>query len=181
MNINSLTYNEGIDFIKNIRRYTGEQTGDLSIYGDISIHYPGYKGRNDYRLSINGGGAPSHKEISRILYTAITEKGYSFETMESFLEMTHRKGTSCNFDDAYLAYLNQLVFWVTLQEEINFPRSSGCAGINLAYCRYYEAIYSTRTKDFDIDQVYRRCDNRSQPKPPLYKLADPSPIYSYII
>lgn len=179
MDIHNLTYTQGIDYICNIRSYTGQNTGDLTLYEDISIHYPGYKGYHDYRLSIHGQGPPSHKKICEILYTAVTKKRYSFETMEKFLEITHQNGTCCSFEDAYLRYLNYLIFWVTLQEEINFPRSSGYAGINLAYCRYYEAIYSTRTDDFTIEQVYQRCDNHGQSKPALFEIKNASSIYDY--
>lgn len=86
-----------------------------------------------------------HSDICRILYDYIKSNQYSYTVLVQFLEDIYYNGTKTCYVDPDLEYLQNLIFWITLQEEINYPSTNPrYAGRNLAYCRYVEAIYCTR-------------------------------------
>ena len=155
--------------------------GQFTAYSNIIIHYPGYKKNGDYRLEIQGGTVPSHSDICKILHNLIVNNRYSFSVLEQLLEDIYENGTLTDYEDRNLKYLQNLIFWITLQEEINYPSTNPrYAGRNLAYCRYVEAIYCTRENvSFTIGTVCDRCNNHKGPRPDLYVLPDCPSIYHY--
>lgn len=172
-----MNYNQGINQMLNL----SGTSGSFSPYGDITITYPGYKKSGDYRLSIsNGQVVPTHGYISTTLYNLIVNNSYTFYQLENLLNDIYYNGTNTHYCDVNLEYLKHLIFWVTLQEEINFPRRNGYAGINLPFCRYFEAIYSTQPHcNFTILDVQARCNNHGGPKPLLYNITNSPTFYHY--
>ena len=111
--------------------------GQFTAYSNIIIHYPGYKKNGDYRLEIQGGTVPSHSDICKILHNLIVNNRYSFSVLEQLLEDIYENGTLTDYEDRNLKYLQNLIFWVTLQEEINYPRTKPWfAGRNLAFAGF---------------------------------------------
>jgi len=170
-----MDYNEGIKHMKCLSKLNGE----FSPYNGITIKYPGYKQLGDYRLLVDGG-APTHADISEDLYNMVIDNEYSYNELKDFLTDIYDNGTNTEYNDETLDYLQSLIYWITLQEEINYPRTKGYAGINLPFCRYFEAIYSSLSiSNFDISEVKRRCNNHGGFKPNLYPLLNPPIFYHY--
>lgn len=171
-----MNYSEGIEYMIQLC----EQFGSFSPYDGITINYPGYKKKGDYRLTINEGQAPTHSIICRHLYDLIENGDYSFNDLTQFLSDIYSNGTNTRYTDNNLEYLQNLIYWITLQEEINYPRSRGFAGINLAFCRFFEAIFCTQQlNDFNIQTVQMRCNNHGNNRPILYDLVNPPDFYHY--
>ncbi len=171
-----MNYTEGIEYMLNLRN----ERGQFSPYEGILINYPGYKRAGDYRLTVQGGTAPRHATISNQLYNLINDNVYTFQQLRDFLIDIYYNGTNTTYDNANLQYLQHLIYWITLQEEINYPRRRGFAGINLAFCRFVEAIYSTQPNiNFTIQTVQARCDNHGGPRPILYNIINAPDFYHY--
>ena len=173
-----MDYEQGINYIKSL--LAGGRSGVFHAYKGIDVHYPGYKKNfGDYRLEIAGSGPPSHAAICQKLYDEIKRGTYTFGQLDQLLKDVYANGTRTQVEDERLRYYQNLIYWVTLQEEINFPRSKGCAGINLAYCRYYEAIYCAVHDGVTIVDVMERCRNHGSSRPVLYKIDDAPDYYRY--
>lgn len=154
--------------------------GNFCPFNGIVINYPGYKRPGDYKLTVNGGAAPKHEAISRMLYTLISTNTYTFQELKDFLTDIYHNGTNTTYETTDLQYLQHLIYWITLQEEINYSRSSGYAGINLAFCRFVESIYCTQPNmNFTIRTVETRCNNHGANKPQLYHLPNAPIFYHY--
>ena len=171
-----MTYQEGL---KKMRSLIGE-TGTFNVQDNICINYPGRFKPGDYRVTYENGIAPTHAEIASMLSKLVTENSYTFQELKEFLDDVYTNGTNTIYDDTSLENLKHLIYWTTLQEEINYPRAKGYAGIKLPFCRYFEAIYSTLLNSpFTIDEVIRRCNNHNQSRPELYSFLETPIYYSY--
>lgn len=175
--LKGMDYQSGKAYMKDICR-DGQQ-GEFRAYDNIIINYPGYKLNGDYRLEIEGGRAPKHEEICGRLYNKIKNAESTFEELDLLLKMVYDHGTTQLVEDEELRYLQCLIYWVTLQEEINYPRELNYSGINLAFCRFFEAIYCTKDNLFTIQDVYNRCNNHGCAKPKLYSIIDAPFYYVY--
>ena len=173
--MSGMDYSEGIDFMRNL--YRNNQTGKFEAYQNIIVNYPGRKKAGDYRLEIVNEKVPTHGEICQLLHNLIKRGHCTYERIYALLERTYNQGTKELDTDEYMNYLQHLIYWVTLQEEINYPRRAGYAGINLPFCRFFEAIYCTRNEDFTIDTVIRRCNNHGKSRPELYKISNAPGYY----
>lgn len=170
-----MNYAEGVKHMK----YLSDKSGSFVPYSGITINYPGRKQSGDYRLSL-ASATPTHGYIARTLYSLINNGNFSFDALKKFLSDIYTNGTATPYKDSQLEYLKHLIFWITLQEEINYPRIKGFAGINLAFCRFVEAIYSTlSTSSFDIETVTTRCHNNGRNKALLYSLENAPEFYHY--
>ena len=54
-----------------------------------------------------------------------------------------------------------LIFWVSLQEEINYPRGKRYLGRQHALLRYAEAAISTANGQYDENEMYRRTHTKN--------------------
>ncbi|RHW55592.1 hypothetical protein DZC34_19455 [Clostridium botulinum] len=169
-----MDYSEGIQHILNL----STKTGSFSPYEGIKINYPGRKNTGDYCLTVKGGQTPTHESICKHLYYLIKNGNYNFNALNSFLSDFYSNGTNTNYTDKTLKYLQYLIYWVTLQEEINYPRNKGFAGINIAFCRFFEAIYCTQPlSNFNIKTIQMRCNNHGYNKPNLYNITNAPNFY----
>lgn len=155
-------------------------THSFEPYDDIIIQYPGRKYNGDYRMNVSSFGVPTHIDISTMLYDLIIDNHFTYQTIKTFLTDIYNNGTNTTYNNNKLTYLQHLIYWVTLQEEINYPRAKNYAGINLAFCRFFEAIYATQPDSpFTLTDVLRRCNNHGSAKPSLYNLATAASFYHY--
>lgn len=173
-----MNYEQGIALMK--RLCNQNQKGQFEPYPGIVINYPGGKNSGDYQLSLEDSTMPTHADISLKLHELITSGTHTFSELEKFLIDVYSNGTATSYSSNFLERLKHLIFWITLQEDINYPRSEGFAGINLPYCRYYEAIYSTQPgSTFTIETVQQRCNNHGSSRPTLFNLQHAPRFYTY--
>lgn len=171
-----MNYYEGIKHMSNL----DTKSGSFSPYNGITINYPGYKGKDDYCVTTQEAGTLRHSDVSNELYNFINNNDYSFQELNALLTDVYDNGTNTPYNDATLEYLKHLIYWMTLQEEINYPRSKNCAGINLPFCRYFEAIYCTQpSNNLDIETIQSRCNNHGRTKPYLYTIDNAPHFYRY--
>ncbi|HRU97823.1 MAG TPA: hypothetical protein P5092_10400 [Ruminococcus sp.] len=163
-----MNYEEGIQYMRNL--VANNQRGQFTPYNnypELVIKYPGYKQPGDYRMEINGE-AITHADISSFLYNR--SSGLYREYVQ-LLDDIYNNGTSVvssqhpqidNCDK-----LIHLIYWTTLQEEINYPQSNGANGRRLAFCRYFEAVFAANHSGITINQVMLRCNNHGGTVPSL--------------
>lgn len=171
-----MNYAQGVTKMKNL----ANQSGSFEPFNGIIVNYPGYKKSGDYKVSLADGEVPTHADMANLLHDLITSEKYTYEELKDFLIDVYQNGTTTNYNNSSLEELKHKIFWITLQEEINYPRSTGKAGINLPYCRYYEAIYCTRPEsNFELSEVKNRCNHAGKNKPVLYSIPDAPLFYKY--
>lgn len=73
--------------------------------------------------------------------------------------------TSTAFPKTY----KEKIYWITLQEEINYPQP-GYQGRKLPFQRYYEGLLAKVITELDIIQVVNRTNNHAGPVPELFKI-----------
>lgn len=165
-----MTYSEGIEFMKSIS-IKGKPSESFT-YGEFTISYPGYKEDGDYRLSYtNGNIAPKHTDVIDILLdlnqqNSTNEIAKELETIYS--EGLHAK--TILISDS----LKTKLYWITLQEEINYPQPR-FRGIKMPFQRFYEALL---VKDgiLTVEELYERTNNHGRPAPTLNNI-DTSKYY----
>lgn len=171
-----MNYTNGVKYMQSL----ANSNGSFSPYKDITITYPGYKKAGDYRVTIQNTHVPTHSDICKALYDLILKNNYTYTTLCDFLNDVYTNGTDTEYTDSTLEKLQNIIYWITLQEEINYPRNNNFAGINLPFCRFYEAIYSTQPQsNLLISTVQSRCNNYGRSKPKLFTISNAPSFYHY--
>lgn len=146
----------------------------------LVLEYPTYKGRGDYRLSVNGTSL-SHGDI---VY-ALEDYLLSFSTYDRLVKANElsdilisilNNGLNAQVNPYFTIEIDdivycgnqfiQLIYWLIGQEEINYPRSNRKMGVRLPITRYHEAIVSAVYGFFNTATVVQRANIRNQ-RPPL--------------
>lgn len=169
----TMTYEEGFRHMKNLAQELEEsETRTFEVEG-LTITYPGYKGVGDYRLSIDGS-SPSHVDIVNEIYNYTNDS--NFQEVTSFLDDIYRLGTTIDYSIINDNYKYK-IFWVTLQEDINYPNGDGRS---LPFKRYYEAALVHKGL-IEIEEVRKRTNNHYGLRPQLLELRDDirKPSYYY--
>ena len=131
---------------------------ELWFPGKYDKYYPG-----DYLLTWEGK-APAHIDVCDAIIADI--KNNSSENPDYYrywlelLEDVYYSGTlNLKNDDEKDSFKRQLIFWVTLQEDINRSKNLGRL---TPFCRYAEAI-ATTIEDYQhtYDEVVARVSNNS--------------------
>lgn len=168
-----VTYSEGIEYVlglysSDLPRYSRTiETG----YECIQIRYPGYRGAGDYQLNYDNH-PPTHQDVCKYLYELVRTSTESYTDIVMLLNDLYDNGTEI-LGQYLLMNVNEdllitLLFWITLQDEINFPQDDGYEGRKMPFCRYFEAIYCAEfNSSFTIDDVLNRCNNKGY-RPKLY-------------
>lgn len=151
----------------------------LPSLNTLEIKYPGRKnGGLDYRLSLNNFSV-RHTDLVRIIYN-LSNSGFQREALD-FLVDINRNGLHANhnlplprvnIENLQLnpEQLKTLIFWVTLQENFNYPAPK--LGIRMPFYRYIEAIIAQVQPDLlSLDNVLYRTDYRGTP--PFQKFTHP--------
>ncbi len=165
-----MDYNQGIQHMQTLASsgqsgcFTPDDTFPL-----LKIHYPGYKKFGDYRMEVGGRAIP-HTEICELLYN--DSKGLYSEYVK-FLEDIYINGTSINLSQhCSVKNANKvatLIFWVSLQDEINYPQPR-YQGHRMPFSRYFEAVYASNYRGLTIDEVMDRCLNHGKATPVPLKI-----------
>lgn len=139
---------------------SGEKSGSFLV-GNLLISYPGYKEKGDYKLTENGT-APNHTDIVKEIHDLTTNA--NFNDVVTFLDDVYQNGllaTSTTFPQT----LKEKIYWVTLQEEINYPQPK-YYGRKLPFQRYYEGAL-VKANIVSLEQVYKRTNNHGSSRPLL--------------
>lgn len=175
-----MSYEEGIIFMQ--EKYS-EGMGTFfpcSAYPELSITYPGYKSFGDYRVEVNNV-ALSHFAVCEHLHQNVKNGTYKYAEIFLLLEDVYKNGARVN-DDKYTIpdaeKLIALIYWMTLQDESNFPQQKGFQGRRMPLSRYFEAIYCAEFNcDFDMQTIEARCFVRNSRPYPFVIQEKPSFYY----
>ena len=139
---------------------------EIIINDRIKLLMPGkfdYKNPGDYRL-LWDEGVPEHGHVGEALIKVICDESSS-TSYENYCEWTHlledvyTNGTK-NLDEysnPKKRFAVQLLFWLTLQEDINKPHMMGRLR---SFCRYAEALATTQNGfGHTLDEVKHRMDD----------------------
>jgi hypothetical protein len=161
-----MTYEEGIQKMKQLAdelKEKGEPGASFSV-GELVINYPGYKQHGDYKLSVNNE-APKHTSIVKEIFDQTNKE--NFTAVISFLEDVYQNGLHA-MTNIFTDSFKQKLYWITLQEEINYPQP-GRSGRRLPFQRYYEAALAAIGLA-DIDKVLYRTNHKGKGRPPLFDI-----------
>ncbi|PHC09926.1 hypothetical protein COE99_09460 [Bacillus toyonensis] len=143
---------------------------------DIVLLYPGrINNHGDYRLEFNGN-ALSHPDIVEAVHDC-TSQGHG-NIITNFLVDLYINGLNANSNfnininvknhQLNLDEFKQLVYWIVLQEDINFPRPR-YMGVRMPLIRYIEgAISALHPNLLSLDDVIRRTNNHGRPPQPAF-------------
>lgn len=165
--MNKMDYSEGIEHMQNL--VANGQHGNfcpLPSFPELKIYYPGYKRNGDYRMEVCNRAIP-HKEICCCLYE---NSSNSYEAYVRFLEAIYQNGTSIDLSQhssiANAEILMYIIFWASLQEEINYPQPQ-FNGRRLPFCRYFEAVFAANYGGITLETICERCNHHGSSVPQL--------------
>ena len=138
----------------------GETTASF-VYGCLTVTYPGYKKHGDYKLTENGI-APKHSDLVLEIFEKTATANIS--SIARFLDDVYHNGLNANVSVFSEAFKEKL-FWLTLQEEINYPQPQN-AGRKLAFQRVYEAALA-KVGITQLKTVISRTNNHGKRRPVL--------------
>ena len=139
---------------------TGKMSNSFKA-GNLLITYPGYKAPGDYKLTENGI-APKHTDIVIEIYTAVTNE--TFDLVVDFLNAVYLNGLAAQ-SPLFTRSFTEKIFWITLQEEINYPQPAK-AGRKLPFQRFYEGALA-KIGITDLQTVLARTKNHGKKRPEL--------------
>lgn len=144
---------------------------------NLVLLYPGrIPNRGDYRLEFHNQ-ALSHTDMVRAVYEC-TLNGHG-ENITAFLVEIYYKGLNAQPNyDFYITIANhhlnmdqfkQLVYWLILQEDINYPRPR-FMGVRMPILRYIEgAVAAAQPNLLSLERVFRRTNNHGGPPPAAFQ------------
>jgi Zn-dependent M28 family amino/carboxypeptidase len=157
-----MNYEEGVKYMISLSsRLANTQTKMHFDVENIRIEYPGYKGGGDYRLTLNGT-APTYASVVRSLYNFVTP--INFNQVVDALEDMYLNGLNAK-DCIFKQNVKELIYWITLQEEINYPQPE-YFGRKLPFQRFYEAILA-KLNFCSLEEVISRTNNHGRAQPIL--------------
>ena len=158
-----MNYDDGINYMISLhKKLTNTNIKEHFNVGKLQIEYPGYKKIGDYCLTINGK-APKHESIVKGLYNFVTP--INFDVVVYALEDMYLHGLKAK-TDIFKQTAKELIYWITLQEEINYPQPE-YFGRKLSYQRFYEGALA-KLNFCSLDDVISRTNNHGQIRPSLY-------------
>ena len=164
-----MTYEQGILHMK--EKCNNLNAGEKAsfVIGQLIIDYPGYKKNGDYRVS-KEGKAPKHTDIVQFLYKYTNEENY-IELIQALNDLYTNGLSSTN--SFFTQSFKETLFWITLQEEINYPQPR-FAGRKLPYQRFYEGVLA-KLGFITLEEVLKRTNNHGGTRPTLLSI-DKRPI-----
>ena len=169
---------QGIQQIINL--ITANGSGKFKISQNCYVVYPGSKSSYDYKVYDSKGKMPTHTTMVIKLYNIVNTGIFTFSTILQLLQDLYNIGSHVNYFNAKLDDLKLEIFWLSLQDEINFPSVYGYCGQRMPLSRYFKAIYcadSSNRAPFNIDDVIKRTNNHGQRKPQKYAIPSPPNFY----
>ena len=193
-----MTYEEAVKMMKKLgKEAENESAEDYSYsiqpspkYPEIILEYPacapkrrreGWERKNgDYRMKYKMPDSEQYKALSHfdICEALFQSSKGKYEAYYIFLEDVCRNGTNIDISKhesvKNAEKLAQVLFWLTVQEDINYPPDNKNKGHVLSFYRFFEAVYAAEYDESIMDELEKRCDG--QPK--LYNIGNvPHPSY----
>ena len=161
-----VTAEEAVKYLKAISRELDPLSplhyNRIKICEEIDLWLPGKYTDcpGDYQMTWNKK-PPRHIDICDVLIRGSKEYGDLTYWMQ-LLEDVYKNGTK-NLDesiDEREKRIRRIIFWVTVQEDINHKNRQGRRN---AYCRYAEAIYTTAEGFLHTyEELVQRVDSKKQ-------------------
>ncbi len=173
-----MDYKTGKEYMEKLAAQEGQGMFSPDKNHNIIIEFPGKFKPGDYVMKVCE--VPAHTELWDRVFKC--SKGKLIEFV-AFLDDIYLNGTDIDLSK-YTAidnseYLMQLIFWETLQEDINYPPPF--QGRKLTFCRLYEAVVFSQTPitDAQIQALRNRCNNHKSGIPSLYQIPShiPKPCF----
>jgi hypothetical protein len=161
-----MNYPEGVRKMKKLAddlKLKGQQSASFT-FGSLLITYPGFKEHGDYKLTENGT-APKHTDIVNEIHLQTTTE--NFTAIVRYLDDVYHNGLNAATTIFPPAFTEKL-FWITLQEEINYPQPLK-AGRKLPFQRFYEAALA-KLGFITLEEVISRTNNHGKGKPVLLEV-----------
>lgn len=163
--LESMDYEQGVSFMKSlcIRNVDGRQRS-FFVFPNLEIYYPGTKSQGDYILKVSGK-ALKHSAVCIIVASYVLNATFDYDEMLDLLEEVYAEGWQHKErDTTQMWFLKCILYWTTLQEEINYPQTSGhYEGRRMSFKRYAEAVLATRIDSpVTLDNVMYRADHWKQ-------------------
>lgn len=158
-----MNYADGVNKMKQLAGELKQNGGGTAsfTFGSLLISYPGFKGLGDYKLTENGV-APKHTQVVKEIYQQTNSR--NIDAVIGYLEEVYHKGLGAASSIFSTAFTEKL-FWITLQEEINYPQPL-MAGRKLAFQRFYEAALA-KLGIISLEEVLNRTNNHGKKRPSL--------------
>lgn len=157
-----MNYQDGVEFMKDKASKLEPNQSDSFNVGSLTINYPGKKRPGDYRLTINGR-APTHTQVVLTIYKNTTAA--NFNDVVDFLDDLYTNGMKAK-STFFSKTFKELIFWITLQEEINYPLPK--LGRKLPFQRFYEGALAKVSKRVELESVLERTNNHGRSVPRKY-------------
>ena len=162
-----MNYPEGFRYMKKLVSELEQNEKASFSVGQLVIHYPGYKNIGDYKLTLNGI-APKHSDIVEEIFEITNSK--NIEKIILALEAIYNHGLEIP-PEIFSKTFVEKIYWITLQEEINYPPPK-YKGRKLAFQRFYEGALAKVDKNLDIDTVKNRTNNHGGNIPKLLTIKE---------
>ncbi|ASI81959.1 hypothetical protein CN300_00430 [Bacillus thuringiensis] len=141
------------------------------IISGLVLYYPGYKNAvGDYKLTFLGKEL-KHSHICNDIFNYCSFQTNFPRYMALILKAIYENGISAmspvpgfNIILQNKSYdfeeFKTLIYWITLQEEINYPIKNNAMSVKLPFSRYYESIYVayTNQNNININTIMQRAD-----------------------
>ena len=176
-----MNYSQGITYMKNLCQNGSGTFSPESTYPKLIVSYPGYKQNGDYRVNISTlGAAPTHFDVCQHIYDGIQNGTNNYHLIVQLLEDIYENGTDIDFSNYAInnvEKLTVLIYWMTLQDEINYPQPR-FQGRRMPFSRYFEAAYCAYSPKctYNMSDVEARCSNRGN-RPTPYNIVGVPAFY----
>lgn len=166
---------------QNTEQYANIYYPEPYLLPRLLLEYPGrLDKKGDYRLKYNNC-IIKHTDIVCAIYEFVKQGGNNGLVITNFIVNLYKYGlnantnTTCNkikFKSEYLSLneLKHLLYWLVLQEDINYPRPQRM-GVRMPLIRYIESAMSALHPNLlPIEEVLKRTNNHgSRPPNPFIK------------
>ncbi|ULJ69306.1 hypothetical protein MIS45_00015 [Wielerella bovis] len=160
-------YEQGVEHMRTlVEKATNrnQYSNSFNTNTNLIIQYPGHKRVGDYRLLTHlDEPPPKHTDIVQIIFDMTNNENYL--SMIQDLEEIYSAGLKAH-TDTIPNDIKDLIFWITLQEEINYPPPR--MGRKLPFQRYFEAILAKQYPNIiKMQEVINRTNNHGGRTPSL--------------
>ena len=158
----SMSFDKGVTYMKYLwANNTDGRQRSFSVLPNLEVCYPGVKNPGDYILLVSGK-ALRHSVVCVIVASYVLNGTLDDHEMLELLEEVYEEGCQHKeTDPPQIWFLKCILYWTTLQEEINYPQSRGRnEGRRMSFKRYAEAVLATRAdSSVTLDDVMCRADD----------------------
>lgn len=177
-----LPFNQNIKHMQGLSKNASDQTKYSNSFSpspselpDLKLLYPGKLTKGDYRLELDGH-ALSHTDIVKAVHDC-TIAGNGAQ-ITNILANVYVNGLNANTNYHFsitvantklsISKFKELVYWLVLQEDINYPRPR-YMGVKMPIIRYIEgAIAAEQPTLLSLQDVYTRTNNHGGPPPQAF-------------